>query len=110
MDPSLDYEDLEEYINESETLPKELRGKLKMDQNYLKLSYTLWFELFSHVLKPIREQIRRLIKNNKETFAGKLKYMVLVGGLSESPYVRWYIRVQFFSLFFDFLFAKNQKK
>ncbi len=107
-DPALNYTDLDAYVKDG--VRNDLKSKVFMDNAHLRLSYTLWFELFSVVLKPIAGQVRTLMRKHKDLFGKSLKYIVLVGGLSESKYVKWYIKVKRPLLSFPSLFLHPPTK
>ncbi|ETO03328.1 hypothetical protein RFI_34082 [Reticulomyxa filosa] len=58
------------------------------DQEYLSLSCKLWMKLFDKRIDPIIKQMDEVLKRNENILSDKLKYICLVGGFSQSPYLQ----------------------
>ncbi|ETO24491.1 hypothetical protein RFI_12667, partial [Reticulomyxa filosa] len=58
------------------------------DQEYLSIPCTLWTTLFDLRIDPIIKQINEVLLKNEKNLKGRLKYICLVGGFSESRHLQ----------------------
>ncbi|ETO01721.1 hypothetical protein RFI_35718 [Reticulomyxa filosa] len=54
----------------------------------LLLSCKLWMKLFDLRINPIIKKVDEMLKKNEKILSRKLKYICLVGGFSQSPYLQ----------------------
>ncbi len=68
-----------------------------MTDDGVKIAKEVWMHLFGVVLLPLCEHIADILETSSQgvPLETQLKHMVLVGGLSESKYVRQVIEEQF---------------
>ncbi|ETO24769.1 heat shock 70 kDa protein 12B, partial [Reticulomyxa filosa] len=65
------------------------------DHEYLSLSCQLWAKLFDLRINEILKKTNEMLLKNERILSGKLKYICLVGGFSQSPYLQYKIREHF---------------
>ncbi|ETO15887.1 hypothetical protein RFI_21477 [Reticulomyxa filosa] len=65
------------------------------DHEYLSLSCQLWIKLFDLRIDRIIEAVQQKLSENAKILNGKLKYMCLVGGFSQSPYLQHRLKQSF---------------
>ncbi|ETO07381.1 hypothetical protein RFI_30012, partial [Reticulomyxa filosa] len=58
------------------------------DHEYLSLSCKLWTKLFDIRIDPIIKKMNEMLNKNEKILSGKLKYICLVGGFSQSHYLQ----------------------
>ena len=63
-----------------------------MDEQTLIINTKIWKLMFDHVINPIVEHVRNLLKEHEEI---EFKYLCLVGGLSCSSYFKHKIEEEF---------------
>ncbi len=61
-----------------------------VDQETLKITHHVWFTMFNNVVHPIISHVSSLMKTH-----GSFDYLILVGGMTESHYVRMKIEKEF---------------
>ncbi len=71
-------------------LPHANVGKLSSSDEYLRMTHHVWFSMFNKVLDPIISHVSSLMKDY-----GPFDHLVMVGGMSESPYVQMKIKEAF---------------
>ncbi|ETO05150.1 hypothetical protein RFI_32245, partial [Reticulomyxa filosa] len=76
------------------------------DQEYLSLSCKLWMKLFDKRIDPIIKQMDEMLKRNEKILSGKLKYICLVGGFSQSPYLQHKLK-QHYESRYKFVMSKR---
>ncbi len=68
---------------------KKTKKQFLLENEYLKLSFYVWFDLFHSVIDPIVKHVAKMFSNHRKALMNKkLKYIILVGGLSSSAYVK----------------------
>ncbi|ETO04984.1 hypothetical protein RFI_32413, partial [Reticulomyxa filosa] len=82
-------DDLEELVATFEYLEE---SGHEYDHEFLSLSCQLWIKLFDLRIDPIIENMDELLNKNEKILSGKLKYMCLVGGFSQSPYLQYKLK------------------
>ncbi|ETO01319.1 hypothetical protein RFI_36121, partial [Reticulomyxa filosa] len=69
------------------------------DHEYLSLSCQLWMKLFDLRIDPIIEKMDEMLNKNKKILSRKLKYICLVGGFSQSPYLQYKLKQHYESTY-----------
>ncbi|ETO07554.1 hypothetical protein RFI_29838, partial [Reticulomyxa filosa] len=82
-------DDLEELVAMFEYLEE---SGHEYDHEFLSLSCQLWIKLFDLRIDPIIENMDELLNKNEKILSGKLKYMCLVGGFSQSHYLQYKLK------------------
>ncbi|ETO13059.1 hypothetical protein RFI_24316, partial [Reticulomyxa filosa] len=72
----------------------------------LSLSCKLWMKLFDLRIDPIIEQMDKMLKKNEKILGNRLKYICLVGGFSQSPYLQYKLK-QHYESKYTFVISKD---